>query len=122
VVLILVIYLIVYGWTNIGMMSIILLMHFLKYICNKEEFIVNSVIAIYIGIILLYYLFSISWLIIGALLYFQTVESVCNKGNVIYEFSLALFIIQYILTVCYCCSNIDNAGNDDVNDDVNDGI
>jgi hypothetical protein len=48
----------------------------------------------------LWLIWQFCWYVVGSILYFQTVYSNCQAGTTIYQFGLALFIIQTTTFAC----------------------
>jgi hypothetical protein len=88
----------IYGWTEIGIIATI---NFLLYLMIFHK--INCSYYLIIIIFTLGYLFQFAWYIIGSVLFFETIQPYCQNANKsLWQFSLALFIIQTILWFYGC--------------------
>jgi len=60
----------------------------------------------------LFGMYSLAWYIVGAVLFFKEIEPSCQSGKPLYDFGLALFILQTIGICCGACNKNARSTND----------
>lgn len=81
----------IYGWTNIGIISIMIWLFIISK-CTDVKLDTLKLNFLRLG-----YLFQFSWYIIGTILYFTEINNSCSPKDVLYDFGMALFICQTIV-------------------------
>lgn len=92
----------IYGWTNIALLCFFAFAAFCGFLAQSSEDATSCVGACAVLIAVIGYAFQFCWYIVGAILYFQEVNSSCAPGKPLHDFGLALFIIQTIVWGSAC--------------------
>jgi hypothetical protein len=96
----------VFGWTQIGAVLATIVFGALSIVCEME-----AASAMIILTNVLSGFFHFCWFIVGAVLYFKEVSPNCPSGTPLYDFGLALFIIQCIAWGGACCGGSGKASS-----------
>lgn len=92
----------VYGVTSIALTTVfILVVTTGAFSESLSSPVAISILCPGVSVVVLGGLFEFAWFIVGAVLFFKEVAPDCPSGHLLYDFGLALFIIQ---CVGYACS------------------
>ena len=92
-------WLLVYGWTVVGLdLAFVMIgMCTLMNCLTKNNAIQITMQLLFGTIIVIDFYFQFCWFVVGVILFFYEVAPYCEKGHVIFDFGLALFIIRCVI-------------------------